>query len=172
MNWKKKLGEMRSVFPQKKSEEGEKDLERKATVVVQPEKKIPNVRDIELEEIKIWDQNPDFQKLIHLLKIKPESSAYYRLRECFYFAGTRDVEHSVDRFGIAGSFPIGSEEKRITDELKKRGYESEAYNWWMAAQPDGMKYATYPKEKRLENAHVFATKAGMMLERVLEKRNK
>ncbi|MSR84940.1 hypothetical protein EXS71_00665 [Candidatus Uhrbacteria bacterium] len=175
MDWKKKLGEIKPTLPlgkvpvtaEKKGSGAPQNTDKPAAP---SEEKVLDPREITLQKIAKWDQDPDFQTLIRLRKIKKGSNAYYRLRECFYYAGETDITFDLNRWAGAEHLALGSEERAITEKLKKRGYESAAYIWWLSAQSEGMKYGTGTRELRLQKATEFAQKIGMSLEMILQRK--
>ena len=171
-DWKKQLFDLGAKLP----DPGEKvkkepdplevfNQEREESRISYQEKK-----DVEMKEKGEDENNPDFRSLVKSCNLKPRSNIYYRVRDLFYNARRQDIEYDVNRWL---GYEAGQNAKvaEICERLKEQGFESAAYVWWLAAQPEGMKTGTGSKELRLEKAAEYAKKVGKDLDDILTSRS-
>lgn len=75
-------------------------------------------------------------------------------------AENRDVTHDLQRF-FGREFRDGRPD---LIEMQISGYQSEARKWLLSATPEGMRYGTYNREKRFQEAQKYASLAGISYE--------
>lgn len=192
-DWKSKLISLRGSVPEgtPKVTDGRKQTSKEDSAVVPDKDKQTDTvsehqRQIEQEqaEIKNIEENdPDFLKVVQILKLRKGEERYHRiLRNVFYASRRGDVSYHLQRWvecDLEGLFlreKVNRDDqnklKSIINKIKKRGYRATAYDWWQSATPEGMRNGKGTKELRLEQADKFAKLAGIQLEDIVSSKGK
>jgi hypothetical protein len=126
---------------------------------------------IEKEQREEREDEELFAEILKGSNLKADSKAYWRIRQAVKKSREHNIQFDFYR-GVSESYGLfwvkkGDTYQRtmeLIDFVIKRGYRSSAKQWLESTLPENIKYGTYSKEQRIEQAEAMARKGRMSIE--------